>query len=68
MTVVDRLTEICGEQHVLTGADLAAWQSDWTGNYSSAPLAVVRPANTAEVAAVVKLANEIGVPLWWVPV
>ena len=63
MTVVDRLTEICGEQHVLTGADLAAWQSDWTGNYSSAPLAVVRPANTAEVAAVINLATAIGVPV-----
>ena len=59
----DKLASIVGAAHVLTGADAAPWSADWTGKYHWTPLAVVRPANTAEVAAIVRLANETGTPV-----
>ena len=57
------LTELLGPAHVLTGADRAAYLSDWTGHYTADPLAVVRPADTAQVAATVRLAAAHGVPV-----
>ena len=50
------LAQIVGPAHVLTGAETAPWDSDWTGHYRGAPLAVVRPADRDEVAAVLRLA------------
>jgi FAD/FMN-containing dehydrogenase len=58
MTMISELQSIVGENYVTTGKDLAAYSSDWVGWYSWKPLALVRPANTAEVATVVKWANE----------
>jgi FAD/FMN-containing dehydrogenase len=53
-----KLSEIVGANHVLTAAsDVESYATDWRGNYRGTPLAVVRPANTAEVAAVVKYCN-----------
>lgn len=63
MTLLDRLAAICGPSHVLTGADTDRWSRDWTGMYTARPLAVVRPAATAEVAAVMRLAHETGTPV-----
>ena len=57
------LTELLGPAHVLTGAERAAYLSDWTGHYTADPLAVVRPADTAQVAATVRLAAAHGVPV-----
>ncbi len=54
MELLDSLKELVGPDHVLTGADAAPFGKDWTGKYISTPLAVIRPANTAEVSAVVK--------------
>jgi FAD/FMN-containing dehydrogenase len=52
--LLPRLSRIVGTGHVLTGGDLTrSYESDWTGRWSGRCLAVVRPANTAEVAAVV---------------
>ncbi len=57
-TLITRLREICGAAHVLThedpATDLSAWEQDWRKRSHGRALAVVRPANTAEVAAVVK--------------
>ncbi len=53
MDLLDKLTSILGEPHVLTGEAAASYGRDWTGKYISAPLAVIRPANTAEVSAAV---------------
>ena len=56
-TLLDRLRSICGAANVLTrdtGADLSAWEQDWRKRSHGRALAVVRPGNTAEVAAVVK--------------
>lgn len=56
MTLLADLTTLLGPAHVLTGPDAQRLAHDWTGTYHGQPLAAVRPANTAEVAAVVKLA------------
>ena len=61
--MLDRLREITGAAHVLTGADTARWGRDWTGYFPSEPLAVARPATTAEVAAILRLANATGTPV-----
>ncbi|MEM7641214.1 MAG: FAD-binding oxidoreductase [Pseudomonadota bacterium] len=50
------LRALLGEAHVLTGDATDRFARDWTGKWRADPLAVVRPASTAEVAEVVKLA------------
>ncbi len=45
------------------GADLSAWEADWRGRARGRALAVVRPGNTAEVAAVVKACAAAGASL-----
>lgn len=63
MDLIGRLRDELGEDNVLTGADCAAYARDWTHSYEGHPLAVVRPGATAEVAAVVRLAAQAGVPV-----
>ena len=57
--LLDRLRHIVGALHVLThddpATDLSAWENDWRKRSQGRALAVVRPGNTAEVAAVVQL-------------
>ncbi|SOC10098.1 FAD-binding oxidoreductase [Rhodobacter maris] len=60
MDLIAKLAEILGPDHVLTGADAARFGREWTGHYRWTPLAVVRPAHTAEVAAVLRLAHLTG--------
>jgi FAD/FMN-containing dehydrogenase len=49
------LRSIVGEAHVLVDADVrAGHEVDWTGRFAGTTPAVVRPASTAEVAAVVR--------------
>jgi FAD/FMN-containing dehydrogenase len=60
----DRLSSLVGAAHVLTDpADIAPFVTDWRGRYRGAAQCVVRPANTAEVAAVVKACVEVGVAI-----
>ena len=61
MEILDDLRAVVGTAHVLTGGDTARYGRDWMGHYHGAPLAVVRPADTAEVAACVRLAGAAGV-------
>lgn len=63
MSLVADLTALLGPAHVLTGADADRLSQDWTGNYTGTPLAAVRPADTAQVAAVMKLAAKHGTPV-----
>ena len=63
MGLIAELTARFGVGHVLTGADMARYVSDWTGKYTAAPLAVVRPGTTAEVAETLRLAARHGVPV-----
>ena len=64
-TIGDRLAAICGEAHVDVGDavpdDLC--HDEALGLEPVRPLAVVRPATTAEVAALVTTACELGIPL-----
>ena len=63
MGLIAELTARFGAGHVLTGADTARFVGDWTGKYTAAPLAVVRPGSTAEVAETLRLAARYGVPV-----
>ena len=64
---LDSLRQICGAAHVLTHedpqTDLSAWERDWRKRAQGLALAVVRPANTQEVAAVVKACAEANVSI-----
>ncbi|MDP3960448.1 MAG: FAD-binding oxidoreductase [Pseudorhodobacter sp.] len=63
MTLVADLAALLGPAHVLTGPDLAAYCSDWTGHYTARPLAVARPADRDQVAACLRLASTHRVPV-----
>jgi FAD/FMN-containing dehydrogenase len=53
-TLLDRLAAVVGETHVLSAAaDVAPFVADWRGNFRGKARAVVQPATTAEVSAVV---------------
>jgi len=59
-----RLAEIVGAEHALTDSALrASYETDWTGRFTGRARAVVRPADTAEVTAVVRACAEAGVAL-----
>jgi FAD/FMN-containing dehydrogenase len=54
-TLMDMLARIVGSAHVLSDPSLrAGYERDWTGRWRGDALAVVRPADAAEVAAVVR--------------
>ncbi|WP_425071259.1 FAD-binding oxidoreductase [Sagittula sp. S175] len=59
--MIEDLKRALGDGAVLTGADMAPWSQDWTGQYAWTPLCVVRPRSTEEVAAVMRLAHAAGV-------
>lgn len=61
--LIAQLTKICGERNVLTGKDTKRYGTDWMGKYISQPSAVVRPGNTKEVAAVMRLAHQTATPV-----
>ena len=61
MDFLDKLTAIT--PHVLTGTDAAPYGRDWIGKYLSTPLAVARPATTAEVSAILALCHATGTPV-----
>jgi FAD/FMN-containing dehydrogenase len=59
-----RLSDIVGGKYVLTGdADTAVYRSEPRGYYHGRTPAVVRPASADEISAILKLANETGVPI-----
>ncbi|MDR2207405.1 MAG: FAD-binding oxidoreductase [Azoarcus sp.] len=62
--LLDRIAAVVGSNHVLTdSAEMSPHLVDYRGNYTGRALAVVKPADTQEVAAVVKLCFESGVPI-----
>jgi FAD/FMN-containing dehydrogenase len=63
MSLLADLAGVVGAANVLMGADCGRYAVDWMKKYEGAPLAVVRPASTAEVAACVRLAAAAGVPV-----
>jgi FAD/FMN-containing dehydrogenase len=57
------LRNLVGPAHVMTEGDLSAYERDWRGRLHGKALAVVRPASTDEVAAVVRACAAFGVPM-----
>jgi FAD/FMN-containing dehydrogenase len=60
--LVEILREAVGDAHVLTDGDLKApYETDWTRRFTGEARCVVRPADTAQVAAVVRACAEAGI-------
>ncbi len=61
---LEALRAAVGAEHVLVDADLtASYETDWTGRFSGRAACVVRPADTAQVAAVLVACGGAGVPV-----
>jgi FAD/FMN-containing dehydrogenase len=60
---LDEVRAIVGAAHVQGGGELAAYEIDWRKRYHGRALAVVRPASTNEVAAVVRACAAHRVPI-----
>ncbi len=64
INVIEQLRSVVGDAAVLTEpSDMAGYLTDWRGNFTGRALAVVRPANTAEVAAVAKICASTATPI-----
>ncbi|WP_159991784.1 FAD-binding oxidoreductase [Pelistega ratti] len=63
MSLIPLLNDIVGAEHVLTGDDATAYLSDWRGRYTGKALAVVRPENAEEIAAIVRLCQQYETPI-----
>jgi FAD/FMN-containing dehydrogenase len=63
MGLIEDLQAVVGKAHVLTGSDTDRHAQDWMRKHAGAPVAVVRPASTAEVSACVRVAAVHGVPV-----
>ena len=65
--LLEQLRQICGAANVLTHddptTDLSPWEQDWRKRVRGLALAVVRPGDTAQVAAVVKACAAAGTPI-----
>jgi FAD/FMN-containing dehydrogenase len=61
--LLDEFAAVVGDAHVLTGAATAGYAVDWTGRFRGRAAAVLRPADTAEVAAVLSRCRDAGVPV-----
>ncbi len=61
--LIEDLKPIVGPNHVLVDGDLSAYELDWRKRSRGKALAVVRPASTSEVAAVVKACVAAGISI-----
>lgn len=62
--LIEQLEAIVGAANVVTApVDMAPHLADWRGRYHGAARCVVRPASTAEVAAVVRVCAQAGVAI-----
>jgi len=61
--LLSQLRAAVGAANVLTDGDLSAWEQDWRKRTRGKALAVVRPASTEEVAAVVRACAAAGTPI-----
>ena len=63
-TLLERLAAVVGGPHILTAAaDLEPFIADWRGRYRGVTPAVVLPASTAEVSAVVRVCADTATPI-----
>ena len=63
MNTIEQMQQIVGSENVHFGENLAQYEIDPSGKYNGSSLAVVRPLNTGEVSAIVKLANKMKIPV-----
>ncbi len=61
--LIQSLSAIVGQDAVLTGEAAAPYYTDWRGRFSGSALAVVFPADTQQVATVVKLCAAQQIPI-----
>ena len=62
--LIERVAARFGERAASTNpADIEPWLSDWRGRFHGQSEAILSPSSTEEVAAIVRLASELGVPL-----
>ena len=63
-SLISQFAEVIGAEHVLSSDEaMSAHLGDWRGRYRGAAICVVRPATTAEVAAVVRACAQAGVAM-----
>ncbi|MBK5264420.1 MAG: FAD-binding oxidoreductase, partial [Alphaproteobacteria bacterium] len=63
-TCMNGFRSILGKRGLIEDPDdIDPWVHDWRGRYHGATRAILSPATTDEVAAIIKLANELVVPL-----
>jgi FAD/FMN-containing dehydrogenase len=56
--------DIVGPAHVITDPDIkASYETDWTGRFSGRAAAVLRPANTEQVAEIITICAEHRIPV-----
>ena len=58
--LVPLLADIVGQEHLLVADQAAGFATDWTGRFGGVATTVVRPADVAEVAALVALCRQEG--------
>ena len=64
MTLLDALRAAVGDAHVLVDPDVKrTYETDWTGRFTGTACAVVRPADTDQVVAVVRACAAAGTPV-----
>ena len=62
--VIETLRAQLGERQVVTDpAEIAPWLTDWRGRWTGAAKALLQPTTTEEVATIVRICAESGVPL-----
>jgi len=60
-SLLDDLVGLVGRAGLVAADEIDNYTTDWSGRYRSDALAVVRPANTEQVSAVVARCREAGV-------
>jgi FAD/FMN-containing dehydrogenase len=63
MGLIEELRAAIGSAQVLTGTDMGRYARDWMGKYVGAPVVVVRPGSTDEVAACIRIAAAHGLAI-----
>lgn len=62
--LIERITARFGAKVAVTDpAEIEPWLTDWRGRFHGQSAAILSPASTEEVAAIVRIASELGVPL-----
>lgn len=62
--IINKLKSISGDDSVITDSDdLKIYSKDYTENLSFCPEVIIKPHNTKEVSEIIKLANELNIPV-----